>query len=62
MSPRRRVVLLVSVAALAAVALVAVAVSSDGGSASTEAGKPDPRPGRPPLSLALGFRDDPEAR
>ena len=62
MSPRRRVVLLVSVAALAAVALVAVAVSSDGGSASTEAGKPDPRPGRPPLSFALGFRDDPEAR
>lgn len=61
-SPRRRIVLLVSLAAAAAVALVATAVvSSDGGSATT-AGKPEPRPGRPPLSFALGFRDDPEAR
>jgi tetratricopeptide (TPR) repeat protein len=61
-SPRRRIVLLVSVAAAAAVALVAAAVvTSDGGSA-TSAGKPEPRPGRPPLSFALGFRDDPEAR
>ena len=62
MSARRRVVLLVAVAAAAAVALVAVAVvSSDGGSATT-AGTPEPRPGRPPLSLALGFRQDEEAR
>jgi tetratricopeptide (TPR) repeat protein len=61
-SPRRRIVLLVVLAALVAAALVAAAVvTSDGGSATT-AGKPDPRPGRPPLSLALGFRDDLEAR
>jgi tetratricopeptide (TPR) repeat protein len=61
-SPRRRIVLLVALAAAAAVALVAAAVvTSDGGSATT-AGKPDPRPGRPPLSLALAFRDDAEAR
>ena len=62
MSPRRRIVLLVALAAAAAAALVAAAVvTSDGGSATT-AGKPDPRPGRPPLSLALGFRGDAEAR
>ena len=62
MSPRRRIVLLVSAAAAAAVALVGAAVvSSDGGSAPT-AGKPEPRPGRPPLSFALGFREDAEAR
>jgi hypothetical protein len=55
-------VLLVALASAVAVALVAAAVvTSDGGSATT-AGKPDPRPGRPPLSLALGFRDDAEAR
>jgi tetratricopeptide (TPR) repeat protein len=61
-SARNRIVLLVAVAAVAAVGLVAVAVvSSDGGSAPT-AGTPEPRPGRPPLSLALGFRHDPEAR
>jgi tetratricopeptide (TPR) repeat protein len=59
---RRRVFLLVGLVAAAAVAVVAAAVvSSDGGSATT-AGKPEPRPGRPPLSFALGFRDDPEAR
>ena len=62
MSARRRVVLLVSLAAAAAVAVVGAAVlSSDGGSATT-AGTPEPRPGRPPLSLALGFRQDREAR
>jgi tetratricopeptide (TPR) repeat protein len=62
-SPRRRIVFLVSLAAAAAVAVVAAAVvSSDGGSATTKAGKPEPRPGRPPLSFALGFRNDPEAR
>jgi hypothetical protein len=61
-SPRRRIALLVALAAAAAVALVAVAVvSSDGGSATT-AGTLEPRPGRPPLSFALGFREDPEAR
>jgi hypothetical protein len=62
-SPRRRVVLLVAIAAAAAVALVAAAVvASNGGSATTGAGTPEPRAGRPPLSLALGFRDDREAR
>jgi tetratricopeptide (TPR) repeat protein len=55
-------VLLVVLAAAAAAAVVAVVVvATDGGSATT-AGTPEPRPGRPPLSLALGFRDDPEAR
>ena len=44
-------------------AVVAAAVlSSDGGSATTRAAEAKPRPGRPPLSLALGFRNDPEAR
>ena len=62
MSPRRRIVLLVLLAAVAAVALVAAAAFSDGGSATTRAGTPEPRPGRPPLSFALGFRDDAEAR
>ncbi len=62
MSARRRVVLFVGLVAAAAVAVVAAAVvSSDGGSATTE-GLPDPRPGRPPLSLSLAFRDDAEAR
>jgi tetratricopeptide (TPR) repeat protein len=62
-SPRRRIALLVALAAAAAVALVGVAVVAfDGGSATMRAGEPDPRPGRPPLSLALGFRDDVEAR
>jgi tetratricopeptide (TPR) repeat protein len=59
---RRRVYLFVGLAAAAAVAVVAAAVvSSEGGSATT-AGKPEPRPGRPPLSFALGFRSDAEAR
>jgi tetratricopeptide (TPR) repeat protein len=62
-SARRRVFLVVGLVAVAAVAIVAAAVvSSDGGSATTTTGKPEPRPGRPPLSFALGFRDDPEAR
>ncbi|MBA3434677.1 MAG: hypothetical protein H0U08_11370 [Actinobacteria bacterium] len=62
MNPRRRVLLLVGLAAAAAVAVVAASVvSSDGGSATATAGKPDPRPGRPPLSFALEFRDDGEA-
>lgn len=62
MSARRRVVLVVASAALLAVVVVALAViASDGGSA-TRAGLPEPRPGRPPLSLALGLRTDGEAR
>jgi len=50
--------------AIAAVAVVAVAVlSSDGGSAaSPSTAEPTLRPGRPPLSLSLGFRTDAEAR
>jgi tetratricopeptide (TPR) repeat protein len=63
-SARRRVALLVGAVAVAAVAVVAVAVvSSDGGSATSQSTTmPGLRPGRPPLSLALGFRTDPEAR
>jgi hypothetical protein len=52
----------VALVAAAAVAVVAAAiVSSDGESASTTE-EAAPRPGRPPLSLALGFRADAEAR
>ena len=62
-SARRRVVLLVAAVSAAAVAVVAAAVvSSDGGSATTTATEPELREGRPPLSFALGFRTDPEAR
>jgi tetratricopeptide (TPR) repeat protein len=57
------VLLLVGLAAVVVTAVVGVAVvSSDGGSATTTSGTPEPRPGRPPLSLSLGFRDDAEAR
>ncbi len=65
MSAQRRVALLVGAVAAAAVALVAVAVvSSDGSSGGTaqDTTQAEPREGRPPLSLALGFRSDPEAR
>ncbi|MBM2821732.1 MAG: hypothetical protein HW413_478 [Thermoleophilia bacterium] len=63
MSARRRVVLLVAAVAAAAVAVVAFAVvSSSGDSATTTAAEPEFREGRPPLSFALGFRTDPEAR
>ena len=64
MSAQRRVALLVGAVAVAAVAIVAVAVvSSDGGSAGTaQATTPERREGRPPLSFALGFRTDAEAR
>jgi tetratricopeptide (TPR) repeat protein len=62
MSARRRVVLLVALAAAGAVAVVAAAVVSSDGSSATSDEEPQPRPGRPPLSFALGFRDDPEAR
>jgi tetratricopeptide (TPR) repeat protein len=55
--------LLVAGVALAAATVVAVAVvSANGGAETTEAGEPDPRPGRPPLSFSLEFRDDAEAR
>jgi tetratricopeptide (TPR) repeat protein len=59
------VALLVAGIAVAAVAVVAAAVlSADGDSAATSSTSTEPelREGRPPLSLALGFRIDPEAR
>jgi len=57
------VFLLVGLAAAAAIAVVAAAVISSGdGSATTTVAVAKPRPGRPPLSFALGFRDDEEAR
>jgi tetratricopeptide (TPR) repeat protein len=60
---RRRVLLLVALVAAAAVAVVAAAVvSSDGESATPTIAQSRPRPGRPPLSFALGFRADAEAR
>ncbi len=63
MSARRRVVFFVALAAVASTAVVAAAVlSSDGGSATTTSAEPGLRPGRPPLSFALGFRADAEAR
>ena len=65
MSAQRRVALVVAAIAAAAVAVVAAAVlSSDGDSAGapTETTAPEVREGRPPLSFALGFRADPEAR
>lgn len=62
MSARRRIVLLVAAVSAAAVAVVTAAVvSSDGGSATTTT-EPQLRKGRPPLSFALGFRTDPDAR
>jgi len=63
LSARRRIVLLVALVAAAAVAVVAAAiVSSDGESATSTTEDAAPRPGRPPFSLALGFRTDAEAR
>jgi len=64
-SAQRRVALLVGAVAVAAVAVVgAVVVSSDGDSAGATATTTEPeiREGRPPLSFALGFRDDAQAR
>ena len=63
MTARSRVAALVALvaAAAAAVAVAAVLSSGDGGSAAS-ATELEPRPGRPPLSFALGFRTDPEAR
>jgi tetratricopeptide (TPR) repeat protein len=61
---RRRIVLLVAGVAAVAIAVVAAAAFSSGGgsSARTTTAAPKARPGRPPLSLALGFRSDAEAR
>jgi len=65
-SAQRRIALLVCAIAVAAVAVVAVAVvSSDGSSGETTTRAntaPKLRAGRPPLSFAMGFRTDPEAR
>lgn len=64
MSPRRRILLLVGAACAAAVAVVGVAVISSDGASTPDDGTSEqaPREGRPPLSFALGFRDDAEAR
>ena len=63
MSARRRIVLLVAAVAAASVAVVAgAALSSGDDSPETPATEAMPREGRPPLSFALGFRRDPEAR
>jgi tetratricopeptide (TPR) repeat protein len=60
---RSRVLGLVVLASAVAVAVVAVAVVSAGdGSDDATTTESKPRPGRPPYSLALGFRSDPEAR
>jgi hypothetical protein len=64
-SAQRRVVLFVGAIAVAAVAGVgATVLSADGDSAGTRATTTEPelREGRPPLSFALGFRTDEEAR
>lgn len=54
---------LVALVAVAAVGVVGAAVVSSGdGSATTTEAERKPRPGRPPLSFALGFRSDAEAR
>ena len=55
--------LFVALVAAASAAVVATAVvSSDDDSATKTSAEPRLRPGRPPLSLALGFRTDAEAR
>jgi tetratricopeptide (TPR) repeat protein len=59
---RTRILGLVALASAAAVAVVAVAVVSAGDGSQEPSMEAKPRPGRPPLSLALGFRDDSEAR
>jgi hypothetical protein len=61
-SARGRILGLVALASLAAIAAVAVAVVAADDSGSTPGAEPELRPGRPPLSLALGFRTDVEAR
>ncbi len=62
MTARGRILGLVALASLAAVAAVAVAVVAADDSGSTPAAEPELRPGRPPLSFALGFRTDADAR
>ena len=64
MSAQRRVALFVGAVAVAAVAVVAVAVvsSNDGSAGAAQTTTPELREGRPPLSIALGFRTDAEAR
>jgi tetratricopeptide (TPR) repeat protein len=59
---RTRILGLVALACAAAVAVVAVAVVSAGDGSKEASMDAKPRPGRPPLSLALGFRGDAEAR
>lgn len=65
MTARRRVVLLAALAAAAAAGIAAIAVLAGGDgspAATTTTGAAKLRPGRPPLSFALGFRTDAEAR
>ncbi len=59
---RTRILGLVALASAAAVAVVAVAVVSAGDGSQEPSTEAKPRPGRPPLSLSLGFRADAEAR
>jgi hypothetical protein len=64
-SSRRRITLFVAAIAAAAAAVVGLVVlssGSDSADASTETTTPELREGRPPLSLALGFRTDAEAQ
>lgn len=61
MSARRRVALFAGLAAAGAAAVAALAVLSSSGAPEETVAAPAPRPGRPPLSLALGFRADAEA-
>jgi tetratricopeptide (TPR) repeat protein len=63
LSARRRIALVVALLALAAAGVMVVAVLSSGdGSSAGTAVEPKARPGRPPLSISLGFRRDAEAR
>ena len=64
MTARRRTALVVAAVAFAAAGVAAAAVLSAGGGSESSASATTPklRPGRPPLSFALGFRTDPEAR
>jgi hypothetical protein len=61
-SARQRVLALVGLAAVAAVGVVVVSVASSDEGSGTPTESVTPRPGRPPLSFALGFREDAEAR
>lgn len=63
MSARARVIAITAVCAtLAAGAAVAVGALQGDRSTGTEAAQSAPRPGRPPLALELGVRDDAEAQ